>query len=70
MRVRDRDRREPPFGADPGDDLVVEIRRAVPEDVAGARLDEERTLADRERRLAPDAEDAVVVADVGLVIAR
>ena len=52
VRVRDRDRREPAFGADPRDDLVVEIRRAVPEDVAGARLDEERALADRERRLA------------------
>ena len=67
VRMGDRDRRQPALGRDALDDLVVEVCDAVPEHVAGVALDEQRALADREARRAADAEDAVVVADVGLV---
>src|SRR6476646_672072 len=67
MRMGDRDRAEPAFGRHAVDQPVVEIRDAVPEHVAGAALHEQRPLADRERGLAADAENAVVVSHVGLV---
>ena len=68
VRMRDRDRGEAALAVDALDELVVEERDAVPEDVAGRALDEQRALADRERRRAADAEHAAVVADVGLVV--
>src|SRR5205085_12429354 len=52
--MRDRDRGNPAACLDRSDRLVVDQGDAVPEEVPGGRLDEERALADRERRVGPD----------------
>src|SRR6185503_19465294 len=67
VRMRDRDHRDPAFVPDAVDELVIEVRDAVPQDVARAALDEQRALTDGERRRAADPEDPAVVADFGLV---
>src|SRR4051794_20745497 len=65
--MRDRDRAEAALLRNPLHEVVVEVRDAVPEDVAGCAPHEQRTLTDRERRRAADAEDAVVVSHLRVV---
>jgi hypothetical protein len=69
VRVRDRDRLEAAGGLDVRADLVVEERDAVPQDVPAGRADEQRALADREARLAPDPDEpGRLLADLGTVV--
>ena len=68
VRMRDRNRHET---AVPAHERLVlrEQRQAIPQDVAAGRLDEQRTLADREFGLDPDSgELRLDFADVGAVL--
>src|SRR5215469_2839547 len=59
--MADRDRGDPAEPSDALDQFVVEVGDHVPQHVAGRRPDEERTLADRGRRLGADADDSLAL---------
>ena len=67
VRVRDRDPGEPAAVLDLGRRVLVEERDAVPHQRAAVEGDEQRSLADRQRRVDADAVEAGVVADVVVV---
>lgn len=54
VRVRDDDRFQPAVGVYEVDRGVVQVRDAVPEDVAGGGFEQDRSLADAEFGLRPD----------------
>ena len=58
VRVAGRDRRQTADLAYGLDQSVVDVARRIPEQVAGRRLDEQRTLADPDRRLDRDSQQA------------
>jgi hypothetical protein len=68
MRVRDRDRANAAELSDLLDGRVIDDGYAIPQKVALRRANQQRALADGERRVRPDADQAEVVADLVLVL--
>src|SRR5260370_27905884 len=68
MRVRHRDTLEAAPRPHGRDSLVIEVSEAVPEEVAGRRLDQQRSLADADRRIATNpGQSRLEVAHLDLV---
>src|SRR5438552_2366045 len=66
MRMRHRDAGQPTPTFDRGDGRVVDKTQAVPEDIAGGGLHQQRSLADPNRWLGPDpGQSGFQLADVG-----